>query len=262
MPPATPRRRPLRRRSVPLLLALALAFLTVPASGASAHGYVSAPLSRQALCANGTVKDCGQIQWEPQSVEGPKGLRSCSGGNAQFAVLDDDSKGWPATSVGTTTTFTWVFTARHRTASFEYWIGGTRVASISGNDAQPPATLTHTVSLAGFTGRQKVLAVWNVADTTNAFYACIDVQIGGTTPTPTPTPTATPTPTPTPTASPTSSPTPSGTPTAPSGSWAPYTTYATGQVVTYGGRSYTCRQGHTSLPGWEPPYVPALWAAG
>ncbi|MFC7588336.1 carbohydrate-binding protein [Nonomuraea antimicrobica] len=24
--------------------------------------------------------------------------------------------------------------------------------------------------------------------------------------------------------------------------------------------SYRCLQGHTSLPGWEPPGVPALWA--
>ena len=241
MPPATPRRRPVRRRSVPLLLALVLAFLTVPASGASAHGYVSAPLSRQALCAKGDVPDCGPIRWEPQSVEGRKGLRSCSGGNAQFAVLDDDSRGWPATTVGTRTTFTWVFTAQHRTASFEYWIGDRKVGDFSGNGAQPPATLSHTVDLTGFTGRQKVLAVWNVADTDNAFYACIDVQIGGgTTPTPTPTPTSS--------------------PTTPSGTWAPYTAYATGQAVTYAGRSYTCRQGHTSLPGWEPPYVPALWS--
>ncbi|MCW2641364.1 MAG: hypothetical protein JWP76_3670, partial [Dactylosporangium sp.] len=27
-------------------------------------------------------------------------------------------------------------------------------------------------------GRQKVLAVWNIADTTNAFYSCIDLQVG------------------------------------------------------------------------------------
>ncbi|GAA3683269.1 M4 family metallopeptidase [Nonomuraea antimicrobica] len=42
--------------------------------------------------------------------------------------------------------------------------------------------------------------------------------------------------------------------------WAPYTAYAAGDVVTYEGVSYRCLQGHTSLPGWEPPGVPALWA--
>src|SRR5690606_31712356 len=82
---------------------------------------------------------------------------------------------------------------------------------------------------------------------------------GGTTPTPTPTPTVTPTPTPTPTVTPT----PTATPTQPpSGSaWAPYTAYTAGDVVTYNGVTYTCRQAHTSLPGWEPPNVPALWQA-
>ncbi|WP_433351463.1 M28 family peptidase [Microtetraspora malaysiensis] len=41
--------------------------------------------------------------------------------------------------------------------------------------------------------------------------------------------------------------------------WAPYATYAAGDVVTYGGDRYRCLQGHTALPGWEPPLVPALW---
>ncbi|NRQ35785.1 chitinase [Nonomuraea sp. NN258] len=41
--------------------------------------------------------------------------------------------------------------------------------------------------------------------------------------------------------------------------WAPYTSYATGAIVTYNGVDYECRQGHTSLPGWEPPNVAALW---
>ena len=42
-------------------------------------------------------------------------------------------------------------------------------------------------------------------------------------------------------------------------SWAPNTAYATGATVTYSGVSYRCIQGHTSLAGWEPPNVPALW---
>src|SRR5438105_5064156 len=79
--------------------------LTLSVAPASAHGYVSSPPSRQALCAQGTVQNCGEIQYEPQSVEGPKGLTSCSGGNARFAELDDESKGWPATTVGTSLTF-------------------------------------------------------------------------------------------------------------------------------------------------------------
>ncbi|WP_063780632.1 M4 family metallopeptidase [Nonomuraea sp. SBT364] len=41
--------------------------------------------------------------------------------------------------------------------------------------------------------------------------------------------------------------------------WAPWTPYATGDVVTHQGASYRCLQAHTSLPGWEPNLVPALW---
>lgn len=158
--------------------ALLAPFLVVLASGtAGAHGYVSYPPSRQAQCANGTVGDCGQVQWEPHSVEGPKGLTSCSGGNARFAELDDDGRPWVATPVGNSVTFTWTFTAQHRTSNYEYWIGGQKIADIDGGNAQPPETVDHQVDLGGFTGRQKVLAIWNIADTANAFYACIDLQI-------------------------------------------------------------------------------------
>jgi predicted carbohydrate-binding protein with CBM5 and CBM33 domain len=112
----------------------------------------------------------------------------------------------------------------------------------------------------GFTGRQTVLARWNIADTVNAFYSCVDVNIGGgggSTPTPTPTATSSPTPTPTPTA--TATPTP--TPTSGTTTWAAGTAYKPGDKVTYAGKSYQCRQAHTALNGWEPPNVPALWSA-
>src|SRR5262249_16126226 len=43
--------------------------------------------------------------------------------------------------------------------------------------------------------------------------------------------------------------------------WAPNTAYAIGARVTYQGVIYQCRQAHTSLVTWEPPYTPALWLA-
>ncbi|OPA75143.1 chitinase [Paenibacillus selenitireducens] len=48
---------------------------------------------------------------------------------------------------------------------------------------------------------------------------------------------------------------------APSGAqaWAPNISYKVNDEVTYGGKTYLCRQPHTSLQGWEPPNVPALW---
>ncbi|MGS2586399.1 lytic polysaccharide monooxygenase auxiliary activity family 9 protein [Streptomyces hebeiensis] len=152
--------------------------LSLPASSASAHGYISNPPSRQAQCAAGTVR-CGDITYEPQSVEGSKGLTSCSGGNSRFSELDDDSKGWAVTPVSKTTSFEWKLTARHATSTWQYFAGGQKIAEFDDNGAQPGATVTHQVDFGGLSGKQKVLAVWNVADTANAFYACIDVNVDG-----------------------------------------------------------------------------------
>ncbi|CAM3443235.1 glycosyl hydrolase family 18 protein [Paenibacillus lupini] len=44
------------------------------------------------------------------------------------------------------------------------------------------------------------------------------------------------------------------------GAWAPNVSYAVNDTVTYNGTTYKCIQGHTSLVGWEPPIVPALWS--
>ncbi|MWV42838.1 chitinase [Paenibacillus sp. HJL G12] len=41
--------------------------------------------------------------------------------------------------------------------------------------------------------------------------------------------------------------------------WAPNVSYKVNDEVTYGGKTYVCRQPHTSLIGWEPSNVPALW---
>ncbi|AIR96066.1 lytic polysaccharide monooxygenase auxiliary activity family 9 protein [Streptomyces glaucescens] len=150
--------------------------VTLPAGNASAHGYISSPPSRQAQCAAGTVS-CGSIKYEPQSVEGPKGLMSCSGGNSAFAELDDDSKGWKITPVSRTTSFNWRLTAQHATSTWQYYAGGRKIAEFDDGGARPGATVTHQVNFGSLTGKQKVLAVWNIADTTNAFYACVDVNV-------------------------------------------------------------------------------------
>lgn len=256
------------------IVATAAASLVATAAPASAHGYVSAPPSRQALCAQRAVADCGPIQFEPQSVEGPKGLRSCDGGLAQFAVLSDESRAWPAQEVGSSVTFTWVFTARHRTADYEYFIGDTLLARFDGGNQQPEAVVSHQVDLSGFSGRQTVLAVWNIGDTPNAFYNCVDVTIGGgdTPPAddpPADDPPANDPPGNDPPADPPPAPesttdTPADPATDPavpaSGEWVPGQAYRAGDEVTHDGQRYACRQSHTSLPGWEPSiYTLALW---
>ncbi|MFJ6851462.1 lytic polysaccharide monooxygenase [Streptomyces sp. NPDC091271] len=195
----------MRKRASAAVIGLAIAGVSMFAtSSASSHGYTDSPISRQKLCANGTVTGCGNIQWEPQSVEGPKGFpaagpadgKICAGGNSSFAQLDDPRGGnWPATQVtaGQGYSFRWQFTARHSTSDFRYYITKngwdstkplTRAAlesqpfmTVPYGNQQPPATLTHQGTMpTQKSGKHVILAVWNVADTSNAFYACSDVK--------------------------------------------------------------------------------------
>jgi chitin-binding protein len=193
----------MRKRHIPAAVAAAVAVPLAVAVPAYSHGWITTPPSRAALCAAGTVADCGDVQWEPQSVEGPKGFPSlgpadgtlCAGGNSRFAQLDDPRGGaWPAAKVtaGQKLTFTWKFTARHSTTQFRYFLTRagysastpltrgnldlTPFLTVPYHGAQPPTTLSHTATLpSGRTGHQVVLAVWDIADTGNAFYQCLDV---------------------------------------------------------------------------------------
>ncbi|WP_229401778.1 lytic polysaccharide monooxygenase [Micromonospora okii] len=251
-----------RKIVLPLASAGAVVASLAIAAPVQAHGYVSGPPSRQALCAQGRVSNCGQVKYEPQSVEGPKGLRNCHAGIPMFAELNDDSRNWPATSVGSSVTFTWTNTARHATSNWEYYIGGTRVGLVDGGGRQPAATVSHQVNLGGFSGRQKLLAIWNISDTSNAFYSCVDLQIGGGSGNPGPTTSPTRPSTPAPSTPAPSTPAPSNPPAttpAPSGTWATGQSYKAGDRVTYGGSTYQCTMAHTAIAGWEPPNVPALW---
>jgi len=247
-----------------IVLGAAAAGLLATGTAASAHGYVSAPPSRQALCAQRAVPfDCGPIQFEPQSAEGPKGLRRCDGGLPQFSVLADNSRNWPVRSVGRSVTFTWVFTARHRTSNWEYFIGTTKVATVDGGNQQPDAVVNHRIDLGAFPGRHTLLAVWNIGDTPNAFYSCVDLFVGGggggQTPPPSTQPTGQPSPTGSAPASPPGGRPPGAQPPA-SGDWAPGTAYRVGDEVAFTGQRFRCRQAHTSIRSWEPSiFTLALW---
>lgn len=140
-----------------------------------AHGWVTSPASRQDHCAAGrTAFDCGQVKYEPQSVEAPKGSRLCSGGS-RFDILDSDGP-WPVTNVGSTVSFTWKNTAAHRTLNWEYFLGNYLIKSFDGGNQIPPNEVSHTIS--GLpAGHHTILAVWNIADTAMAFYSCIDVHV-------------------------------------------------------------------------------------
>ncbi|WP_103534876.1 lytic polysaccharide monooxygenase [Streptomyces sp. SM11] len=194
----------MRRKITSLLLGLGIAGVSLLATSGSAqsHGYTDSPVSRQQLCGNGTVRGCGQIQWEPQSVEGPKGFPArgprdgliCAGGNQRFAELDDPRGGaWPASDVtaGASHTFRWRITARHATTDFRYYVtkdGYDPAAPLARADLEPQpfltvpfggrrpgSTVTHTGALPQKSGKHLILGVWTIADTGNAFYACSDV---------------------------------------------------------------------------------------
>ena len=140
-----------------------------------AHGWITSPASRQDHCARGTTAfDCGALQYEPQSVEAPKGALSCSGGSI-YSVLDGEGP-WPVTEVGSSATFVWKLTAPHRTQSWEYFLNGTRIGFVDGAQAMPGAELAHTLHNLP-SGRHTVLARWNIGDTPMAFYNCVDILV-------------------------------------------------------------------------------------
>lgn len=196
----------LRARKLSLAgIAVGALALTVSTSVplAYGHGYTTTPISRAKHCANGTVQNCGAIQWEPQSTEGPKGFPAsgpadgllCSAGLAQFHELDDQRGGaWPATQLtsGASYTFIWHLTAPHSTTDFKYYITKqgwdqnaplTRDAldlspflTVPMNGGRPVNDVSHPGTLPSRSGRHMILAVWTINDTANAFYQCSDVN--------------------------------------------------------------------------------------
>ena len=166
------------------LSSLALATLHMAVTPASAHGYVIYPPSRQARCKAGEVPHCGDVQWDAHSVEAPKGSFKCNGDGPRFAELNDDDLWKPyfysvAPNVDSLT-FTWTLPVPHKTASWEYFViteHNALLTSFNDHNATPPAIVEHEVPLNGYTGRQTVLARWNVGDTIMAFYSCVDLDI-------------------------------------------------------------------------------------
>ena len=196
--------------------------LVAPAPSASAHGYVggstSSLISRAAWSAN---TDRGSVAYEPQSLEAPKGFPAGGPADGQLAsagglfggTLDQQSATRWAKNVvqAGPVQVSWTLTAAHRTAQWRYFItkqGWDPNAPLDRGDLEPLATFdgrgeipsvptTHTLSIpSDHTGYHVIYAVWDIADTTNAFYNAIDIDVrtGGavTTPPTTTPPTTTP----------------------------------------------------------------------
>ncbi|MEN1939018.1 lytic polysaccharide monooxygenase [Paenibacillus sp. 102] len=172
---------------------------------ASAHGFVEKPGSRAALCSQpyGALNlNCGSIMYEPQSLEAPKGFpqggpvdgKIASAGGKFDGILDQQtSNRWFKNTInGGENTFTWKYTAPHLTSQWHYYItkkGWDPNKPLARADFEPIGTVKHDGSAASNnlshkinvptdrSGYHVILAVWDVADTANAFYNVIDVNL-------------------------------------------------------------------------------------
>ncbi|KEK22421.1 lytic polysaccharide monooxygenase [Bacillus gaemokensis] len=172
---------------------------------AYAHGFVEKPSSRAALCSQsyGSLNlNCGNVMYEPQSLEAPKGFpvngptdgEIASAGGLFEGILDQQTANrWFKNSIaGGQNTFTWKYTAPHPTTKWHYYITKkgwdpnkplTRanfepIGTVEHNGSAASNNLTHTVNIpTDRSGYHVILAVWDVADTANAFYNVIDVNL-------------------------------------------------------------------------------------
>ncbi|KKO53872.1 lytic polysaccharide monooxygenase [Paenibacillus sp. DMB20] len=329
-----------------------IAVMMIFSSSASAHGYIESPGSRAYLCKTGQNANCGNVQYEPQSLEAKGNFPEAGPADGQIAgagvfpeLNEQTPTRWAKVNLnGGQNTFTWRLTAAHATKEWKYYITKkgwdsskplTRAdlelfCSFNDGGKRPESVVTHTCNVpTDRTGYNLILGVWEIADTGNAFYNVIDVNLnngggnGGSEDTQAPSaPTGLRSTDVTSTSvslawnasndnagvtgydiyrgsqlagtaagtalnytvaglaanteytftvkardaagnvSAASNPlsvTTSGSSTPEITAWELNKTYAVGDLVTYGSRTYECLQPHTSSNGWEPPNVPALW---
>lgn len=184
---------------------------------ANAHGYVEKPISRGYQGAldknkigwNQAMQKYGMVITNPQSLEAPKGfpqagpadghIASAEGGLGQINDFVLDSTGvdrWTKQNINAgMNTFTWHYTAPHSTSKWHYYItknGWNPNKPLSRADFQLIGEIKHDGSSASnnkshqvnvpndHSGYHVILAVWDVADTSNAFYNVIDVNVQST----------------------------------------------------------------------------------
>ncbi|MGE7926013.1 lytic polysaccharide monooxygenase [Viridibacillus arvi] len=179
--------------------------MTLIPENVHAHGFVEKPASRAALCSSnyGALNlSCGDVMYEPQSLEAPKGFPQngpadgliASAGGKFSGILDQQSidRWFKNTLTGGENTFTWKYTAPHLTSKWHYYItkkGWNPNESLTRANFEPIEVIQHNGSAASNnlshkinlptdrSGYHVILAVWDVADTANAFYNVIDVNL-------------------------------------------------------------------------------------
>ncbi|MFJ7950933.1 lytic polysaccharide monooxygenase [Lysinibacillus sp. NPDC096418] len=187
------------------ILAAGIMGSTLIPENVNAHGFVEKPVSRAALCSSnyGALNlSCGEIRYQPQSLEAPKGFpqggpvdgKIASAGGLFGGILDQQSfdRWFKNTITGGENTFTWKYTASHATSKWHYYITKkdwdpnkplTRavlepIGEVQHNGSMSSNNLSHKINVpTDRSGYHVILAVWDVADTRNAFYSVIDVNL-------------------------------------------------------------------------------------
>lgn len=174
------------------------------AAPSSAHGYVNAPESRSYLCKVGVNTDCGGVQYEPQSLEYLKGFPQAGPADGQIAsaggqfggTLDEQTADrWAKTDIVTgPMLFDWTYTAPHSTTKWHYYMTKEGwdpnsplerselelIGEVQHDGSKASTNPDHVIDIpADRSGYHVILAVWDVADTVNAFYNVIDVNVIG-----------------------------------------------------------------------------------
>ena len=166
-----------------------------------AHGYVTSPGSRAyfgTAAAGNLNQNVGRAQWKPQSIEAPKNTfidgKLASAGVTGFEPLDEQTATrWHKSVINPgNLTISWNLTAQHRTSTWDYYMTKTGwnpnaplkisdfelIAQIDDKATVPPKIVNQTITIPqDRKGYHVILAVWNISDTTNAFYQAIDVNI-------------------------------------------------------------------------------------
>ncbi|TXR68239.1 lytic polysaccharide monooxygenase, partial [Bacillus sp. AR18-7] len=200
------------RKAVPIVMCGMMGTMFLGENSAFAHGYIEN--SRSYL---GKTLEMNQISWqdasgkygsavnEPQSIEASKGFpaggpadgKIASGGISGFSPLDiQNATHWKKIDIKNgKNMFVWKYTAEHKTAKWSYYITKkewdpnkpiTRsvlepIGTIDGEGKLPkdhPNGYAHEIQVpADREGYHVILGVWDIADTANAFYQVMDVNI-------------------------------------------------------------------------------------
>lgn len=190
-------------KKVNILMFVGVVMLGLFGFGASgyAHGYITSPGSRAyfgTAAAGNLNQNVGRAEWEPQSIEAPKNTfidgKIASAGVTGFEPLDEQTATrWHKNIINTgNLNITWFLTAQHSTSTWDYYITKTGwnpnvplkisdfelISKIDDKGARPPQTVKQTINIPkDRKGYHVILAVWNISDTTNAFYQLIDANI-------------------------------------------------------------------------------------